>query len=85
MAASSSSFIPTSPAHADNHGEGHPRGTPLHALYSFFGVTVLILRSYLNTIKSNLSNQNNPNLRGLWSNVDQSTAIKELENFALAS
>ncbi|GFX86335.1 uncharacterized protein TNCV_2562171 [Trichonephila clavipes] len=31
MAASSSSFIPTSLAHADNLGEGHPREAPLHS------------------------------------------------------
>ncbi|GFW49635.1 hypothetical protein TNCV_2844161 [Trichonephila clavipes] len=29
MAPSSSSFIPTPLAHADNQGEGHPRGAPL--------------------------------------------------------
>ncbi|GFU79684.1 uncharacterized protein TNCV_4036911 [Trichonephila clavipes] len=30
MAASNSSFIPTPLAHADNQGEGHQRGAPLH-------------------------------------------------------
>ncbi|GFX26623.1 hypothetical protein TNCV_4536341 [Trichonephila clavipes] len=30
MAASCSSFIPTPLAHADNQGEGHPRGAPFH-------------------------------------------------------
>ncbi|GFU07238.1 hypothetical protein TNCV_1113721 [Trichonephila clavipes] len=30
MEASSSSFIPTPLAHADNQGEGYPRGPPLH-------------------------------------------------------
>ncbi|GFU00693.1 uncharacterized protein TNCV_4818571 [Trichonephila clavipes] len=30
MAASSFSFIPTSLADADNQGEGHPRGAPIH-------------------------------------------------------
>ncbi|GFW72914.1 hypothetical protein TNCV_830382 [Trichonephila clavipes] len=31
MAAPSSSFIPTPLAHADNQGEGHPRGASLHS------------------------------------------------------
>ncbi|GFV29513.1 hypothetical protein TNCV_2728941 [Trichonephila clavipes] len=32
MAASSSSFIPTSPAHVDNQEEGHSSGEPLQCL-----------------------------------------------------
>ncbi|GFU68007.1 uncharacterized protein TNCV_2823501 [Trichonephila clavipes] len=31
MASSSSSFIPTPLAHADNQGEGHPREAPFHS------------------------------------------------------
>ncbi|GFY00289.1 hypothetical protein TNCV_4710911 [Trichonephila clavipes] len=34
MTAPSSSFIPTPLAHADNQGEGHPRGAPLQCVES---------------------------------------------------